>query len=377
MERRRFLELGALAGAGATSQACAPMRASTAPAATSDRTLRQRLRWLDRLLGSVELVRPRILRDHVPRELSSHEQADVRLTQSTLRSLLLTGSIADLPEEQRCCSEVVTRLDRAAPEVDYAIFGMMTRLSRMPAEEHAGVQQALREDPSIVDEIGDFLDQDSRDLGVPLRRRLHMRTLIRHVGWRLQRQSLSTVLGEHLDKVERLTQRSARGSLALLPVRPPPAEVERWSSELAHLVGLYDAGPVGDASMDPPPEAVEPSGTIAEPASESPVPATPEPSEEEASPSADVEPDWDPPPLVGGSSVKEHQRQTLAEKGKRNMIAGGSVMAAGIGLAVLSGSVVVVDLVGAVGLTVAAILLIIGLIILSVGAVRARRARSI
>lgn len=390
MERRKFLELGALAGATATSQACAPsLPGATSPPSLGDRELRRRLRFIDRIMGSVEHASPRWLRDHDPRPLSARDQIDSRLTQSTIRSLLLTGSVGDLPVEERQHPEVVARLGQAAPEVDYALFGMMARLTMMPADEHDTIQRALRDDPDVVERIGDCLDQDAGDLGVPVRRRLHLRKLIRHVGWRLRRQSLSTVLDEYVGKVRRLTQSSAPA----LAVAPQP-EIDQWSKELDLLVSFYaptSPQPSTEAAAAPDTSALAPedtdppttdgklddadqagAGADASTGEQEPknlnAPATP-PSRPQPS-AVDTE---QAPRRPLQPSIYWMTRATDARDLKR---AGGITMGVGAGLAALSGGlVVVIPIGGLVGLTVAAILLIAGLIVLSVGAAKLRQTK--
>ncbi|MBK7823686.1 hypothetical protein [Nannocystis sp.] len=57
---------------------------------------------------------------------------DEQLCRSSLRALLLTGSVKDLPEADRSRPEVQTRLDAHAAEVDFAVHGMSHRLAHMP-----------------------------------------------------------------------------------------------------------------------------------------------------------------------------------------------------------------------------------------------------
>jgi len=384
MERRRFLELGALAGASATSQACAPsLHESTVPTEGGDFELRRRLRWLDRMMGSVEHVFPRLFHDHEPRELSTHEHADAQLTQSTFRSLLLMGSIGDLPEQERRHPEVTARLGHAAPEADYALLGMMARLSMMPADEHDTIQHALRDDPGIVDQIGDWMDQDARDLGVPLRRRLHLRKLLRHVGWRLRRQSLSTIVDEYASKVERIARAGSEGSTPELAAHTSQAEIERWSQQLAHLVSLYEPSPASSELDEP--TTPEPDATTTEPETE----LETEPETDELNPFLNVNasatpltpspPETPETPEIPERSTRELaalQRENKIASARRTIKTGGITTGVGAGIALVSGLILLgIPIVGAIGLTVAAIALIAGLVILSVGAVRLRRAK--
>jgi hypothetical protein len=72
---------------------------------------------------------------------------DEQLYRSSLRALLLTGSIKDLPEADRSRPEVQARLDAHAAEVDFAVHGMTHRLAHMPPDELARVQDRLQPRP--------------------------------------------------------------------------------------------------------------------------------------------------------------------------------------------------------------------------------------
>lgn len=398
MERRKFLELGALAGATATSQACAPsLPGTTSSPSLGDHELRRRLRFIDRIMGSVERASPRWLREHEPQPLSARDQIDARLTQSTIRSLLLTGSIGDLPVEERQHPEVVARLGQAAPEVDYALFGMMARLTMMPADEHDTIQRALRDDPDMVEQIGDCLDQDASDLGVPLRRRLHLRKLLRHVGWRLRRQTLSTVLDEYVGKVRRLAQSSAQSTAPAIAPAPPQVEIDRWSKELDMLVSFYAPTapqPTKGATTAAPdldglaPKDTDPPATVGDPidSEQAGAEADANTGEQGVAEPKNLNPSGTPPnrpqsPAVDTEQAPHRPQQSTywterAVDAKDLMKAGGITMGVGAGVAALSGGLlVVIPITSLVGLTVAAILLIAGLIVLSVGAARLGEAK--
>ncbi|MBK7823685.1 hypothetical protein [Nannocystis sp.] len=87
---------------------------------------------------------------------------DEQLYRSSLRALLLTASVKDLPEADRSRPEVQTRLDAHAAEVDFAVHGMTQRLAHMPPEELARVQDRLRSDPEMAERIIEYIDDEAR-----------------------------------------------------------------------------------------------------------------------------------------------------------------------------------------------------------------------
>jgi hypothetical protein len=126
------------------------------------------------------------------------------LGRGILRSMYFTGMIGDLPTDLQVQPQVQRRIEAIAPVMDDAIEGTLEYLrSRGPAELER-VQHVLRTTDAGSRIIEGF-DRVAGRNAVSERRRRHTRLLLRDVEWRLRLQPPATVVGEYVDKVERLT----------------------------------------------------------------------------------------------------------------------------------------------------------------------------
>lgn len=139
-----------------------------------------------------------------PSALVTHAE---QLGRKAMRVLYLTGVFQDLPEDARLDPRVQERVRRAMPEMDEAVLGMAELLKQTSPSERAALKQTLDERPELVDQVGEALDRGAGEADVPLKRRLHLRRLIKHVAWRMQRQSPTAVIEEYTDKVDRMVER--------------------------------------------------------------------------------------------------------------------------------------------------------------------------
>jgi hypothetical protein len=126
------------------------------------------------------------------------------LGRDILRSLYFTGMIGDLPTDLQVQPQVQQRIEAVAPAMDDAIEGTLDYLRGRGPAELERVQQALRTTDAGSRIIEGF-DRVAARNAVSERRRRHTRLLLRDVEWRLRLQPPATVVGEYIDKVERLT----------------------------------------------------------------------------------------------------------------------------------------------------------------------------
>lgn len=262
---------------------------------------------------------------------------DQQLLRSSLRSLLLTGSVKDLPERHQRRPEVVARLAAASPEVDFAVYGMTERLGGMTEAELAEIQERLRADPKAASGVADRLAEEAQAMGIPLSRRLHFRRLINHVVWRLQNQPASLLIDEYTQKVVRHT-RQIEKQIARDPglsrhLLASPAEAARWKALTMQVSAR--------SQSEDDPAAAESAAELEAPAASTPPPVT------------------DP---------KTERRRRRA---RPLMIAGASLMGAGVGVMALGVGLLFspVGIAGAFVMTAAGVLLVTGMILLIVGAV--------
>ncbi len=168
---------------------------------------------------------------------------DTQLYRSSLRALVLTAHIKDLPETDRKRPEVQARLDAHAAEVDFAVHGMSYRLAHMSPEEMTRVQDRLRRDPEMAERIVEYIDDEARKSDFPVGRRLRLRRLAKTALWRLRRQPAELVIRETTDKLRRLTDRLGPVAIKEPFARPRAEDVAYWEAQTLRVVERYQAPP--------------------------------------------------------------------------------------------------------------------------------------
>lgn len=179
------------------------------------------------------------------------------LAKKTMRSLLLVGTLQELPPDQQVHEGVQQRLRDSMGEIDDAMFGMTEMLERLSPSERATVSRALHEDPQLGMRIMGAVDDDAAAFGVSLKQRTRLRGLSTQACARL-RQSPDLAIAEYTGKMRKVAARhgaraeSERQSAAaigsallwqgqadtgngvggeLTPPPPPPQSVEQVNPE--------------------------------------------------------------------------------------------------------------------------------------------------
>ncbi len=185
---------------------------------------------------------------------------DEQLFRSSLRALLLTDSIKDLPEADRSRPEVQARLDAHAAEVDFAVHGMTHRLAHMPPDELARVQERLNRDPDLAQRIVESIDEEARKSGFPLGRRLRMRRLARTAVWRLRRQPVQVLARECTDEIRRLADRLTPIARETPFANPSASDVAYWEAQTLRVALRYQdpTPPTPAPEPDLQPDAADP-----------------------------------------------------------------------------------------------------------------------
>jgi hypothetical protein len=222
------------------------------------------------------------------------------------------------------------------PEMDEAVGGMTRLLEGLTPTERADLNRRLREDPGLPMRVAEGLDAEAQRHGVPMERRLHLRTLAAHSAARLK-QSSGMLFDEYTAKARKLSARSGE-----------VAEVERRL-----------AATLGEAAF-----AQLRARTLASAARWQAVEGSSAGGEE---PSA--------PPLVPATGEFQPDQHSLEEglvRRRNRTIRDGAIILGVSGLVAGVSALLVVyagaSLLGLVGLTVGAILLITGLIVILYGA---------
>lgn len=209
MDRRRFLGASLVGGGLVGVSACAPggaavLSADTAPPPMSEDEVQQFLRNLEGQMARIGQTEPAsdllLPSDRLPESLRTRAKELVR---KTLRTLLLAGSVSDLPLDGRVHPDVQARLFAGMQEMDDAASGMRSFLRSLTPTEQADIGRALRDDPDLGMRVMGAIDTEASAIGVPWQRRLHLRRLAAHICGRMK-QSTPLFLDDTLKKIEKV-----------------------------------------------------------------------------------------------------------------------------------------------------------------------------
>lgn len=352
MERREFLRLGAAAGvAAATGTSCSALNSllgtGHATAALSVHEMDAYLSQLDKAMDGIsrgnilgELIPSDAL---VPVQLEAEIDEKEKLIKKALRTMVVTAAYNDLPEVNRTHSGMQARLQRAMPEIDEAVFGMTASLAALNDDERAEVQRTLRRQPDLGVKISEGLDTAAKKLGVPLKRRLQMRSALTTLSWRMRVQKPGLLIDEYVEKVKKTTARHGQTEELKRHLAAAASNELFWREQRhAAMTAVKQAEPENPA----------------------------------AGPTHRRKPLKKPPPL---EPEKKPKRLRVKKKGGTAITVGAVMMGVGgatalagglsLGLGSSAGAITV----GFIALIVGAIILLVGLIPLIIGLVRRRR----
>ena len=324
MERREFIITGVGAGlALGTNPAAAavPDLVSVPPPAPLDFPMEAWFERLDKGLNAIRGAGPAI-------KVASGAPVpeEVLLNREAISTLMVVGSIKELPKPQQSSPLVAQLLEREAGAMLAGVAGMVQRLENLSPAQVRHLQASLKSNPDHVMELGQQLDDAASALGISNKRRLHLRAVLSQVAWRISHQSADLIIHEAISKVQR---DAARADLDTF-LRESPATLRQLK-----VVRLDE--PTPNLSNETP--AAGPSA---------PAPTTLSP----------VETPTDP-----------ELAMRLKDLGRRTMAAGGAVAAVDLvlclGLTLAVGAEFI--LLGLVGLTAVAVLVVAGLLVYATG----------
>ena len=140
----------------------------------------------------------------------SREQ-DARLLRQGMRTLLLAGNFGDLSVAGQVHPGVQQRLQYSASEMNSTTLGVMDHLQSLSPAARANMQSALRRDARLGDRVLEAIDLEASSVGVPVRRRLQLRAMGKHIIGRLQHSS-DMFIDEYVTKSQKIL--SQPGSVA-------------------------------------------------------------------------------------------------------------------------------------------------------------------
>jgi hypothetical protein len=207
--RREFLKTSTLIGMGTAATACASRPGDLLVVPSTDLTatdMEAYLARLDRSMNSIAVNPSPIVKIFPEKKFKLDEpvmKSGEDLMRKNLRSLLLVGSFRDLPEEGRVYPGMQARMWGAMGEMDDAMRGTHQALSALTPTERADIGRALRADPELGMRIVEAFDAESAAQGVPVERRMHLRSLGIQATNRL-RQSTTMFIDEYTRKTEKI-----------------------------------------------------------------------------------------------------------------------------------------------------------------------------
>jgi hypothetical protein len=119
------------------------------------------------------------------------------------RGMLMVSAFRDLPHHVQEDARVQTLLRRESPALTRSLFEMTELLEGLSDAERAELTQALRDDPTLLDEVGERFDRAAGRRGVAEGRRTQLKGWLSTVGWQLRRRPSGAFLDELLGRADK------------------------------------------------------------------------------------------------------------------------------------------------------------------------------
>lgn len=415
MDRRTWLKTGA-AGSAAAASALALDGCAHAPATAADPDplaavdaadvdhylagIDRRLAWIDQQGGEPLFPAPK-------KPCAPEQQAELdrfsRVFRKSARSLYITGCFLEAPEEIRAHPGMQARVAMAQTDMDEAVFGTTAMLESLTPEQHRKIGRTLKDRPDIAEDLARHLDAPAQEDGIPLKRRYLLRAGILDIANRMKAQSPALVIDPYVKKVRRIEARgpaAAADTSRLLAARIGEEAFWQHQQRMTTLAAAWErklaqGGPVrpapGAVAAPPPPPPFAPPVADTPPALPPPLPGAvappPPPVKTPPPPTLTA-----PPPSVTGANGQPLPAQSAPRpsapaqplapgpsSGQKTISAGGHIMgfgalSVGVGL-IFAGVAYVTELevfawpAVVLGVTVGPILLVVGLLVVIVGAI--------
>ncbi len=213
LHRREFIKTSTLVGVGTAATACAGRNEGLLVVPASALSTADMEAYISRLDGSMNAIAtgpspiPKLFPHKKWNATDPVIKSGEELLRKNLRSLLLVGSFQDLPEEGRAYPGMQARMWSSMTEMDEAMRGTHNSLSAMTPTERADIGRALKADPELGMRIVEAFDIEAAAQGLPMERRMHMRTLALQVTNRLK-QSSPMFIDEYTTKTQKILTRS-------------------------------------------------------------------------------------------------------------------------------------------------------------------------
>ena len=247
MDRRDLLKLGAVASLPGMA-GCATLLSN--PSAVGAGDMAGFLSSLDTALDSIGKVQffDKFLPASRSAEVAARAKHGEALTKKTLRSLLLVGTLQELPPEHLGHEGVQQRLRDSMGEFDDAMFGMTAMLEGLSPTERAEISKALQDDPDLGMRVMGAVDTEAANFGVSLKQRSRLRALSSHTCARLRR-SPELTLTEYTGKMHKVAARYGARAEAERNLAASAGSAMLWQT----VAGQGEVGGSTEPTPPPPP----------------------------------------------------------------------------------------------------------------------------
>lgn len=126
------------------------------------------------------------------------------LVRKAVRSLYLTGRVLDMSDAMKVHPGVQARLRAMQPEMDDAVLGMTERLERMTPEDHRRLRARLKRDELFGERLAKTLEAVAHDDGLSFQRAFGVRSSTLALSQRMSAQSPALVIDPLVRKVRRI-----------------------------------------------------------------------------------------------------------------------------------------------------------------------------
>ncbi|MBI2375539.1 MAG: hypothetical protein HYV07_16205 [Deltaproteobacteria bacterium] len=229
------------------------------------------------------------------------EKADPLATQA-LRALFIGGLFRGLPEELAKDPQIEAKKQALSPELDRTVVDLTRLLGSMTPADLRTVRVAIDSRPDAVMRVTSALDDHAERVGVPIGSRLRLRQAATEINFRLRKQPPELLIGQYVDKVQRLARASGGDLIGQQALVTGALEQSFWAS----AGGGSDPGPkVTSTSTRAFPSDLLPAGRNPDSASQEP-----------SKPKPLVDPSKEAPTSVD-ESIQGHRRLVEQDEAER------------------------------------------------------------
>lgn len=219
MKRRDVMKLGAAAAGAGLMPGCAAPRlleslSGSSGAAEFGAVLDQQLAALSQ---PGFLQRIMALEGAAPRSPETEAKIAEKdaLFRRLLGSLLVTQGFRELSPETQLEPAVQDRMWSHMDEVGETVFEVSDMLAALDDRQRAQVQKILRDRPDLPMALGEAIDTRAAGAGISMRRRHQLRKMMSQSGFRLRTSDVGTVIDEYVRKVEKVRSRDDHDATTL------------------------------------------------------------------------------------------------------------------------------------------------------------------